>query len=292
MDTIPQFKDKTNLILSPDGPLHLIPFEMLYDKKKKRYLVQERNLRYVPNAKELLRLKAKKEKSAHRDIVLFDHPDFNFPDGVALPKDDNGSRAVKLRIAFSPLPGTKKEAEAIKKIMKDYPITEYADENATEENLLAIHRPKILHLSTHGFFSKYASPPNPMLRSHIALSGANYAYTTGKGNGIVSALKLSGLDLKGTDLVVLSACETGVMNPDATDSISGLSKAFIEAGAKDVVVSLWSVSDMGTMMLMKYFYQGIRDGQGYAEALRNAKLKMIKKGAPITIWAPFILNGV
>ena len=108
---------------------------------------------------------------------------------------------------------------------------------------------------------------------------------------MVTALKLSKLNLKGTELVVLSACETGVIDTGATESISGLSKAFIQAGAKNIVVSLWSVSDKGTKDLMTLFYKEIANGNSYSQALKLAKMEMIKKGVSPFVWASFIISG-
>ena len=153
---------------------------------------------------------------------------------------------------FTPLPGSKAEAEAIKATFpKGSIITEYLQDEATEVNLITVKQPNILHIATHGFFINDNTIPNPMLKSGIALTGANTSRKLRKSNGIVTALKLSGLNLKGTDLVVLSACQTGVVDINSTDSVSGLSKAFIQAGAKDIVMSLWSVDDQATKDLMK-----------------------------------------
>ena len=285
-------QEKTHLVLSPDGLLHLFPFEALYDDKTQKYLLETHTIRYIPNGKELIRLRAQQETNSSNAIAVFAYPDYNIPDGVETnTTHKEGNRSTQLRIAFTPLPGAKAEAEAIQKIFADRPVTMYMEKNATEENLFALKSPEILHISTHGYFDRNHAP-NPMLRSAIALAGANYAYTTGTGAGIITALKLSGMHLHGTGLVVLSACETGLMDADDTESISGLSKAFIVAGAKDVMVSLWSVSDRGTQRLMELFYQQVHDGLSYPEALRAAKIKMLRDGAPAFIWAPFILNGV
>jgi len=133
-----------------------------------------------------------------------------------------------------------------------------------------------------------------MLKSGIALSGANISLIGNKTNGIITALKLSGLDLKGTDLVVLSACKTGMVEIDSTDSVSGLGKAFIQAGAKDVVMSLWSVNDLATKNLMKFFYKNIIQDKhkNYAHALREAKIKMIDGDDHPFYWAGFVINGL
>jgi len=282
---------KNNLILSPDGLLHLFPFETLYNSKTRKYLLETHTIRYLPNGKELIRLHAQLEDNNRSDaIAVFAYPDYNFVDGIAGNAMADVNRSVKPQTVFVPLPGARAEAEAIRKIFADRPLAIYLEKNATEANLFALKSPEILHISTHGYFIRNRAP-NPMLRSAIALSGANYAYTLGKGPGIVTALKLSGMHLRGTGIVVLSACETGMMDADDTESISGLSKAFIVAGAKNVVVSLWSVSDRGTQKLMEEFYREVQDGATYAEALRKAKITMLHKGFPAAIWAPFILNG-
>ena len=95
---------------------------------------------------------------------------------------------------------------------------------------------------------------------------------------------------KGTDLVVLSACETGKVDPNNTDGVSGLTKAFIQAGAKDVVMSLWKVNDQATAKLMTSFYQAAKDKRQYSQALRQSKLKMIDQHP--YYWAGFVLNGL
>jgi CHAT domain-containing protein len=157
---------------------------------------------------------------------------------------------------------------------------------------MQLRSPKILHIATHGFFINDDTVPNPMLKSGIALSGANKSVIRGENDGVVTALKLSGLDLKGTELVVLSACQTGVVDSETTENVSGLSKAFIQAGAIDIVMSLWSVDDNATKELMGSFYKEMQGGEGYAEALRKAKLEMIKKGIHPFFWAPFIISGM
>ncbi len=278
------FKEKTDFIISADGILNIFPFEVLHNPNNAKFLIENRNIRYVPSGKELVRLYRMRTISVTNDVVIFDNPNFNKT--VNTKYTDRrliGSSLQKM--FFSKLLGTKEEAEAIKKILINENVIEYTGGLATEENLFSTIQPKILHIATHGFFIKKALS-NPMLKSGLALTGAN------NGEGIVTALKLSGLNLKGTKLVVLSACETGLMNANSSDSISGLSKAFILAGAKNIVVSLWSVSDMGTKDLMTIFYEEIHKDENYSKALKNVKLKMIKNGVPIFIWSSFILNGI
>jgi len=296
-------KDKTSLIISPDGALRLLPFEALFDKKNDKYFIEEKEIRYIPSGKELVRLyKYSKNKvsKTKKSAVIFDNPNFNTKiasaskEQIAITPNTSRSGIIKslFRMRFSPLPGTKAEAKAIEATLKKNTVSEYQKENATESNLLKVKEPRILHIATHGFFINDNTIPNPMLKSGIALAGANASVIKGKSDGIVTALKLSGLDLKGTDLVVLSACQTGVVDINSTDSVSGLSKAFIQAGAKDIVMSLWSVDDQATKELMSSFYQKMKENRNYAKALKAAKLKMIKEGKHPFYWAAFVVSGL
>ena len=296
-------KGKTSLIISPDGPLRLLPFEALYDKENNQYLIERKEIRYIPSGKELVRLyrysKDKKSK-AKKSAVIFADPDFDIKvasvdkEQIALTPNTNRSGIIKslFRMRFDPLPGTAEEAKEIKAILNKDTLLAYQKNKATESNLVKVKEPNILHIATHGFFINDNTIPNPMLKSGIALAGANTSAIKGKSDGIVTALKLSGLDLTGTDLVVLSACQTGVVDINSTDSVSGLSKAFIQAGAKDIVMSLWSVDDQATKELMTSFYQEMKENRNYANALKAAKLKMIEEDRHPFYWAAFVVSGL
>jgi CHAT domain-containing protein len=305
-----KINDKTSLVFSPDGALKLLPFEALHNPSKGTYFIQEKNIRYIPSGKEFVRLYKYHRDHHHaqrakRSVVIFDNPDFDTTDSVvanntqdeAFPVTPNTSRAgiVKslFRMRFDPLPGTRIEAQNIQSTLEQNAyIQEFKENEATEANLLNIKQPNILHIATHGFFINDNTIPNPMLKSGIALSGANTSAIQGKSDGIVTALKLSGLKLKGTDLVVLSACKTGVVDINSTDSVSGLSKAFIQAGASDIVMSLWSVNDQATQKLMSRFYKQMHAQPDYAAALKSAKLQMIDQGLHPFYWAGFVVNGL
>ena len=297
-----QLKTKNSLIISPDGGLKLLPFETLFNKENSKYLIEEKEIRYIPSGKELVRLyKYSKDKvNKKQSAVIFANPNFDTKitsaskEEIAITPNTSRSGIIKslFRMRFSPLPGTKAEAEAIKETLKKNTVSEYQESKATESTLMKVKEPKILHIATHGFFINDTTIPNPMLKSGIALAGANASVIKGKSDGVVTALKLSGLDLKGTELVVLSACETGVVDINATDSVSGLSKAFIQAGAKNIVMSLWSVDDEATKELMISFYQEMKENKNYAKALKAAKLKMIAQGRHPFYWAAFVVSGL
>jgi CHAT domain-containing protein len=293
----------SNLIISTDGALRLLPFETLFHTKTSKYLIEEKTIRYIPSGKELVRLYRHTSKPSKEEVVFFDNPNFDTQETSTLAQVDtldipsvtqNRAGIIKslFKMHFVALPGTKQEVLNIKQTLNIKQIKEYTQSDAKEDNLLKIKNPKILHIATHGFFINDSSIPNPMLKSGIALSGANASAILGKSDGIVTSLKLSGLNLKGTQLVVLSACQTGVVDINSTNSVSGLNKAFIQAGAKNIVMSLWSVADKQTVELMSEFYRKINHTQNYAQALRDAKLQMIQKGLHPFYWGAFILSGV
>jgi CHAT domain-containing protein len=148
-----------------------------------------------------------------------------------------------------------------------------------------------LHLATHGFFIAAPDIPNPFLRVGIALSGAKASALAGEEYGLLTALQLSALRLSGTELVVLSACETALGDVVAGEGVAGLNQAFFTAGARRVMLSLWKVPDQETAILMERFYQLWIGGSSVEEALRQTKLELMRQGLEPLKWAAFVLNG-
>lgn len=240
-------------------------------------------------------------------------------------------RAVLLRdLSFGRLPGTRDEVQAIQSLMGEEQVEIYTGEDATEEVLRIMKTPRILHLATHGFFLKdiEISPlknpsakrglsiakvnqnnlsiqrikiENPFMQSGFALAGANNTLKLRDSknfDGIVTAEKILGLKLMGTDMVVLSACNTGVGEVKKGEGVFGLRRAFTQAGAKSLVMSMWSVPDKETKELMVEFYKNILSGQmDRCQALRQAALKefqIIKEryGFPNPLfWGAFVFMG-
>ena len=226
-------------------------------------------------------------------------------------------------ISFSPLLGTVEEANAILEFLPQAKLFE--QRQATENALKQVRSPSILHIATHGFFSPDAdlastrnfgsrgglvlteeaalSAPSQdniadytgmMYRSGLALSGVNSAEDeNGQEDGILTAMEASMLDLQGTQLVVLSACETGLGGVSERDGIHGLRRAFRIAGAESQLMSLWQVDDQGTKDLMTLYYQNlIEKRQGRSEALHNAQLTMLHSNYHDPFyWSSFIFSG-
>lgn len=278
------FKKYKKIIIFSDGLLRLISFGELYDFHNKKYLIEEKEISYVPSAKFLL------DKSVNKQIknaIIFAAPDFN--KGVG-SKKFRGSGIITINdlfrgMKFSPLPGTLKEAKELQAIFNINKLHEkiYLKKQANVYNLLSINSPTILHIATHGFYINSDKVVNPMLKSGIALSGANKTK-----EGIVTALKITGLDLDNTNLVVLSACETGVVDLKSTDNVSALNKSFLLAGAKNVISTLWEINDNETVNFMKLFYKEYLKTNNVSEALRNTKIKFINDYKSSVYWAPFI----
>jgi CHAT domain-containing protein/Tfp pilus assembly protein PilF len=294
------------LLISPDGSLNLIPFEALVDEQG-RYLVQRYSIQYLTAGRDLLRLQV---KHSHRSgpLVMAD-PFFGDPHSPKLVLQAR-RRSVTTgqdfsNIYFAPLPGTAEEAETIRTQLPDAAVL--TGRQATKAALQRVDAPLILHIATHGFFlddSSNLAPDgtravqanvkleNPLLRSGLALSGANL--NQGEGNdGILTALEASTLNLRGTRVVTLSACETGVGEVKNGEGVYGLRRALFLAGAETLVMSLWPVSDRVTRQIMTTYYTGLKNRLGRGDALRQAQLATLRNPASSHpfYWAAFIQSG-
>jgi CHAT domain-containing protein len=215
------------------------------------------------------------------------------------------------KLEFKRLDGTRQEGIEIASLLGVEP---WLAKEAVKEKLESITSPLILHIATHGFFVEdqpetfhqeqllsarklpITKQENPLLRSGLALAGANWKNKQFRppsevGNGILTAEEVSNLDLSETELVVLSACETGLGDVQTGEGVFGLRRAFVLAGAKTLVMSLWKVPDQQTQELMTEFYRRLFWGEGRGEALRNVQLEMRKKYPDPYYWGAFICQG-
>ncbi|MGH8010052.1 MAG: CHAT domain-containing protein, partial [Candidatus Binatia bacterium] len=259
----PHIGARTQLIVSPDGELNRVPFAALQTADG-RYLIEHLNLAYVASGRDLLQDQGRAPATV--DLLLVANPAFNSRDGLGgTTLAAAVERAGDFDNGFAPLLGTAQEAEAIPLLLEsDHKPLQQAQ--ATESAVRAVRSPKILHLATHGFFLKNKeiffpdtlstsdsslSAPlemNPMVRSGLALAGANHAKEITNGDdGLLTALEVTSMDLRGTDLVVLSACETGLGKVQVGEGVYGLRRAFTLAGAKNLVMSLWKANDLMTL---------------------------------------------
>jgi CHAT domain-containing protein len=310
--------DAGHLLVSPDGALNLIPFEALVDEQN-RHLIERYSFSYLTSGRDLLRLQVARN-SLGNPLVLA-NPLFGEPEMAQSAKADARMRqqpkAGRKRqsvttgddlsdVYFAPLGGTAGEGQTIKSLFPE--ITLLTGVGATEARLKKAAAPRILHIATHGFFltdelpatdrvgtraiSARAKIENPLLRSGLALAGANLRSGAGD-DGILTALEASGMTLWGTKLVVLSACDTGLGVVKNGEGVFGLRRAFVLAGAETLVMSLWPVSDYVTRELMTGYYQNLKQGLGRGAALRQVQLDMLqRKGRSHPFyWASFIQAG-
>jgi CHAT domain-containing protein len=328
---VPLLGETHRLFVSPDGQLGLVPFAALHDGHQFlvdafdfTYLPSGKNL--LPRPQEsgspgsvvvladpdfsaLLPAlpNPQGEEPARAERTLLDERYFS------TLRADLAQRAW----APTPLPGTRQEAKAIQRLLPQAQL--FLGPEATKERLLHLPTPSILHLATHGFFLEDApeskgsraavhfgalgeashapSPLEPLLRSGLVFAGARAPAPTDSSpssspeSALVTALELAGLNLWGTQLVVLSACDTGRGEVKIGQGVYGLRRAFLVAGAETVVMSLWKVDDETTSTLMQAYYRNLTAGQGRVAALRKAMRSLMQSQPHPHYWAPFIAMG-
>lgn len=293
-------KGLKKLYLSADGVYNQINLNAMLNSVSGQYLIDEINLIYVTNTGDLLR---KHEPDLKGKAVLVGRPTYNFIENDVQLKDDGkvyGHRNVineELMTfkeqEFSDLPGTETEVIEIESTLKkrNMEVISFIGANALEENIKAVHSPSILHIATHGFFVDYKeSGISPMIRSGIVLAGVNNNEKEKTEDGILTAYEATNLDLNGTDLVVLSACQTGLGEVRNGEGVYGLQRAIMVAGAHNLLMSLWKVDDEATAFLMTSFYSSW-EGQNNPEKFREIQIAMRKKYPHPFYWGAFVMLG-
>jgi CHAT domain-containing protein/Tfp pilus assembly protein PilF len=322
---------KTRIYLSPDGILNQIPIGII-PMPDGKLLMERYDLRLVSSTVDILRVTP---PAASDFALLVGDPIFDLSEAqqraainklplaptdtklqiAALSQDDRLRGEAKL--AHLPrLPGTAAEVSSVSVLMQSHgwKTDVYTGDVALKRVVEQANRPRVLHLATHGFFlpdqQANSSPVDqqsefndPMLRSGLYFAGADRTPADnpapdGLDNGVLTAAEASSLNLTGTELVVLSACNTGQGDVKNGEGVFGLRRAFEEAGAQAVLMSLWSVPDQETLELMQIFYSKWLAGMEKHEALRQAQLELRTKvkraygGHDLPYyWGGFVLVG-
>jgi len=265
------------------------------------HIIDEKNIRFVTNTKDILSFN--KTKKISKTAYLLGYPDYKL------------DLADKFAV-LSPLPGTEKEVNTIQALLKanNYNISKVMQKNATEENLKKVNNPYILHIATHGYFLEqetgngedtraFGIEPmkayeNPLLRSGLLLAGAdrtvnemNTRDNKDSDDGILNAYEAMILNLDNTDMVILSACQTGLGEIVNGEGVYGLQRSFQIAGASSIITSLWEVSDEGTQDLMSAFYKYWLQSGNKHEAFHKAQLEIKEKYKYPFFWGAFVLVG-
>jgi CHAT domain-containing protein len=332
----PALKGARRIYISPDGALNQLALGAVSGKNG-RLLMEKYDLRIVSSTKDILRdtrtytsksavlignpdfdLDETQQRAALRSLGSNQSPQPAPADGNAGFSPVANLRSRDLSGAtLPPLPGTQKEIQAISLLLKkqDWSVLTYTQQSALKEAVVRVQAPRVLHLATHGFFEpdqttkhqelgtgQSSRLEDPMLRSGLFFAGANHrlsgkSTSTDLDDGVLTAYEVSSMNLQGTELVVLSACETGLGENAAGEGVFGLRRALQVAGAESILLSMWSVPDKETQELMTLFYEKWLAGEDKHQALREAELEMrarvksrYRKDLP-QYWAAFVLVG-
>jgi len=316
---------------APDGVYNQMNLNTLRNPETENYLIDEIDLRILNNTKEILRSKEKEKKlSLHASPsrgILIGRPVFNIEGGEQEQQELRADSTLQTfddvfkklaKTSWADLIGTEKEVEGIANLLntnQNWNIATYLGTEATEAQVKAVKSPKLLHIATHGFFIdninqdknkvfgvnyedrllSQSGTAEAMLRSGVVLAGVTNYYqnlgTASGEDGILTAYEAMNLDLHNTDLVVFSACETGVGEVQTGEGVYGLQRALKVAGAKTIMMSLWKVDDITTQELMQVFYEEWAKAGDKRTAFRKAQKLIRDKYNHPYYWGAFIMVG-
>ena len=266
----------------------------------------------------------KQESNIFNSAVLIGNPNFSLSESLVREsskkmrgqkeEENNYELIAETRgIELNRLPGTEKEIKDIEKFLKDkkWEVNSFVGDMALKTAVKTAKNPRVLHIATHGMFLEDVRLENketfgfetqkvidnPLLRSGLFFTGAdNYLKSesekpTGDVNGLLTAYEAMNLDLDKTELVVLSACETGLGEIKNGEGVFGLRRAFQQAGAKTIIMSLWAVSDQATQELMSHFYKNWVTGMTKRDAFSKAQQEVRTKYKDPYYWGAFVMVG-
>lgn len=314
------------IYLSPDGIFNKVNLHVLLNPKTNSYVLDTYAIRLLSSTRDLL-TNYNSSEQINNQAYLFGFPTYNLENTTIKQITDTTKITEQLESTpflnqLKMLPGTRIEVNNIYKLLKDHgwAAKKYLAQTAREEKVKNIREPKLLHIATHGFFLSDLEvdekteqkaygihldniKANPLLRSGLHFAGASntisgYANAPTdiisaleEGDGILTAYEVMNMDLDGTDLVVLSACETGLGEIRNGEGVYGLQRAFLVAGAQSIIMSLWRVDDEATQKLMQFFYERWVSGEdkyvAFIQALRTLKTEYPEP----YYWGGFVMAG-
>jgi CHAT domain-containing protein len=289
----------STIYLSADGVYNQINLEAI-PTPDGRYVIDNSNIVLVSNTKDLYIRKVKSKTSSKDNTAsMFGNPTFYL----------TASADQK----WTALPGTEKEVSQLKFMLnqKGWITTEYVEKSATEEKVKELNSPKIFHIATHGFTrptpqhtledglesNEAMLTQNPLMRTGLLLKGAGDLmektdYNYNMESGILTAYEAMSLNLDRTDLVVLSACETGLGDLEAGEGVYGLQRAFLVAGAKVLIMSMFKVDDDATQKLMLRFYQKWLNSNNLRQSFIDSKKELRTEYPEPIYWGAFMVIGL
>ncbi|MDL5048846.1 CHAT domain-containing protein [Oscillatoria amoena NRMC-F 0135] len=289
----------STIYLSADGVYNQITLDAL-EIADGKFVLDNSNIVYVSNTKDLYLRKVKSAAKPDNKASMFGNPTFYLT-------------ASRVNAPITQLPGTEREINQLQFLLKQkgWITEEYIEKTATEEQIKELNSPKVLHVATHGFYKSTTEvsaedemegneaqlAQNPLMRNGLLLRGAGDLldktdYNYNMENGILTAYEAMNLNLDKTDLVVLSACETGLGELQAGEGVFGLQRAFLVAGAKVLIMSMFKVDDEATQRLMLKFYQKWLNSNNMRQSFTEAK-KELRADYPEPIyWGSFMMIGL
>ncbi|MEZ4944634.1 MAG: CHAT domain-containing tetratricopeptide repeat protein [Cyclobacteriaceae bacterium] len=286
----------STLFLSPDGVYNQLNLEAIPTPDGK-YVIDNSNIVIVSNTKDLYlrKIKSKTEGSSNT-ATMFGNPTFYIT-------ASNGN--------IPSLPGTEKEVAQLQVLLNNqgWKTDEYTEASASEEQLKEVDSPKIFHIATHGFYTpdntadntigenEAERTENPLLKTGLLLKGAGDLLDKTKYNyniesGILTAYEAMNLNLDKTDLVVLSACETGLGEISNGEGVYGLQRAFLVAGAKTLIMSMFKVDDAATQKLILNFYRKWLSTGNLRQSFTDAKIELRTEYPDPIYWGAFMMIGL
>ncbi|WP_422360755.1 tetratricopeptide repeat protein [Reichenbachiella sp.] len=304
-----QLSGTKRIYLSSDGVYNKININTLYDPNKKEYVFDKYAIDLLSNTKELTETNSSSQAPQASRASIFGFPDYELGASEVVASTASTERGFESGI--SALPGTLEEINNIVKTLDQnfWKYEKFEAAEANEVNVKKVNNPKLLHIATHGFFMSdmrikadanegiqtQEARYNPLLRSGLLLAGASKTFQglplPYDEDGILTAYEAMNLNLDETELVVMSACETGLGEVKNGEGVYGLQRAFIVAGADNLIMSLWKVNDETTQKLMSRFYSNWLGGDSKKDAFRHAIKSLKKEYKQPYYWGAFVILG-
>lgn len=300
-----------SLYIAPDAALSLLPFAALLTEDGEPLLASHR-LTYLTSGRDILTF-ASDRPAGPRTALVVGAPAYDARIGA--PSHASASESLSKMGRFPPLPGTLLESKSLVASLPNAML--WTGEAATEKAFKTIRGRSLVHMATHGFFLAPAPdanddaqeddssadeagelrapalPADPLLQTGLVLAGANRRSSGAGEDGLLTALELTTVDLDGTELVTLSACQTALGEVRDGEGVLGLRRALQLAGSGAQLLTLWRVADAPTRQLMSDYYARLSRGEGRSEGMRQAQLAMRAepRRAHPYFWAGFALSG-
>ncbi|HRI79043.1 MAG TPA: CHAT domain-containing protein [Cyclobacteriaceae bacterium] len=293
----------STIFISPDGVYNQINLESIPTPDGK-YVIDNSNIVMVSNTKDLYLRTVKQKLAGNQGKVINNASMF-------------GNPTFYLTASSNPkipdLPGTEKEVNALQQLLKGkgWTTDEYMENTASEEKVKALDNPRIFHIATHGFYTKAEDESaakqlteneammaeNPLMKSGLLLKGAGdildkTSYNYNIESGVLTAYEAMSLNLDKTDLVVLSACETGLGEISNGEGVYGLQRAFFVAGAKVLIMSMFKVDDDATQKLILNFYRKWLASGNLRKSFIEAKQELRAEYPEPIFWGAFMMIGL